>query len=449
MFFCGYLASRVRISVSFLVLGLTWASVSSAAILTHGPVVGGVTPRAAKVFVRVDQLADVQIRFSRDPTFSTFGTSAVVQTTADADFTAIIPISGLRPRQLYYLDVLVDGTPQFSEPFPSFSTFPADSMGPQNFRFIILTDFDNDVAYPQPTVPTFANAAAVNPAFAFIGGDFNHKNPLFVGGKRAMFQWLYNPAIEGREDFVEKILRRMPIAHHWDDHDAGANNVDRTFPYWDISYQVYNEYVPSYPFTGEAPGIWQRFSYAQVTFFVLDNRSQRDPATDPDDENKSMLDGNAVGSAGQLEWLKEGLKRSTSPWKVVFTSVIANPTTKENDAWAAYQTEWAELRSFIEDNQITGVVFISGDLHSGGIDDGTAIGFPEMLVPSADGVSPDGGTCYTAQTPGDWTEGVYASATEPCRGYGVVTVQTNPDRMRLEVRDEWGGLQVSYDLTPD
>jgi alkaline phosphatase D len=411
--------------------------------------VGGVTPRQAQVFIRVDQSADVQLRYSRDPSFSVFETTEVVQPNAATDFTAILALSGLRPRGIYYLDVLVDDVPQLSAPYPRFRTFPSDSMGPQNFRFVVLTDFDNKRAYPQPTVPTFANAAAVNPAFAFIGGDFNHQNPKSLNGKRGMFKFLYDPLVEGREDFVELILKRTPIAHHWDDHDAGENNIDRTYPDWDLSYQAYNEYVPSYSFPGEAPGIWQRFRYAQVTFFVLDNRSQRDPATDPDDASKSMLDGNAIGDGGQLEWLKDGLTLATTPWKVVFTSLITNPTTKLTEGWAAYQTEWSALRSHLEENGVTGVVFLSGDLHSGGIDDGTAAGFPEMLIPSADGVSPDGGNCYTAGFPGDWSEGVYASDVDPCRGYGVVTVLTNPDRMRLEVRDEWGGLQLSHEIELD
>ena len=444
----GLLVGRARIGLVFL-LSLTSAGAAVAASVTHGPVVGGVTARQARVFIRVDAIADVQLRYSRDAAFSEFETSSVVQPTDDTDFTAIIPLSGLRPRTTYYLDVLVDDVPQFSSPYPSFRSFPADSTGPQNFRFVILTDFDNEIAYPKPHVPTFANAAAANPAFAFIGGDFNHQNPTGLGGKRAMFKFMYDGTVEGREDFTELILRRMPIAHHWDDHDAGANNVDRTYTGWDLTYQVYNEYVPSYPFRGAAPGIWQRFNYAQVTFFVLDTRSQRDPAFDPDDATKSMLDGNAVGQGGQLEWLKNGLLTATTPWKVVFTSLIVNPTSKLNEGWAAYQTEWNQLRAFIEDNGITGVVFISGDLHSGGIDDGTAAGVPEMLAPSADGNPPGGGKCYTSTTPGEWSEGIYASDLEPCRGYGLVTVLTNPDRMLLEVRDEWGGVQVSHELTPD
>ena len=49
--------------------------------------------------------------------------------------------------------------------------------------------------------------------------------------------------------------------------------------------------MPSYPLPSVTPGIWQKFSYAQADCFVLDCRSQRDPDADPDNANKSMLDG--------------------------------------------------------------------------------------------------------------------------------------------------------------
>lgn len=90
--------------------------------------------------------------------------------------------------------------------------------------------------------------------------------------------------------------------------------------------------------------------------FILDCRSQRDPEEDPDNASKSMLDGNNLGATGELQWLKDGLLTSTARWKVVFSSVVINSTTKFPDGWAGYQTEWQALREFIESNRIQNVV---------------------------------------------------------------------------------------------
>jgi alkaline phosphatase D len=361
-------------------------------------------------------------------TFSTLDTK---------DFTVIIPLTLLNPQTTYYLNIYVDGVPQFSTPYPSFKTFPPTTDS-QPFKFIILTDFKAQGKLTE-IFPTFSHVSQEGVDFIFIGGDFDHSNPRTLAQKRQMFKRLYDPTSLGLTDFVNGILRRMPIVHQWDDHDVGANNCDKNYPYLNLSYRVFREYVPTYELPSASFGIWQYFQYANVDFFVLDGRSQRDPNRDPDDINKSMLDGNNLVPNGQLEWLKQGLLNSTARWKIIFSSSVTNPTTKLNDAWARFQTEWGNLRSLIQDNQISGIVFISGDLHIGGIDDGTASGFPEMVVPGA-----NLGACLSYSTPGNWSEGIYYNSAGPCNGYGVVTVLTNPDRLLLEVKDENGNPRLSY-----
>ena len=206
---------------------------------------------------------------------------------------------------------------------------------------------------------TFTQVAAELPDFVFIGGDFDHRGPLTLIEKRQMFKDLYNPLTRNMSDFVPLILRKFPIAHQWDDHDAGVNNADRTYTGWGIAQQVFQEYVPTYPLPAVTPGIWQKFSFAQAECFILDCRSQRDSEKRPDDRDKSMLDGNALGSTGELQWLEAVSLTSTARWKVIFTSVPTNTTTKYPDGWAGYQTEWNTLRDFINTNQITNVVFIT------------------------------------------------------------------------------------------
>ena len=97
----------------------------------------------------------------------------------------------------------------------------------------------------------------------------------------------------------------------------------RLIPIGLLEQQVFEEYVPTYPLSTVKPGIWQKFSFAQVEGFVLDCRSQRDVETDPDDTNKSMLDGNNLGPIGQLGLAENGLITSTARWKIIFSSVIS------------------------------------------------------------------------------------------------------------------------------
>ena len=304
----------------------------------------------------------------------------------------------------------------------------------------MLSDFTT-VAKLTSSVQTFGSASALLPAFVFIGGDFDHREPVSLAQKRTMFHDLYNPNTPFMSDFVPLILRKFPIAHQWDDHDSGMNNLDKNYPLWDLNQQAYQENVPTYPLPSVSPGIWQKFSYAQADFFVLDCRSQRDRETDPDDANKSMLDGNALGATGQLQWLKDGLLASTAVWKVIFTSVVTNTSTKFPDAWGGYQTEWLSLKQFINSNNIHNVVFISGDLHQASIDNGTQAGFPEMCAPTANKVRSGG--CATGSV-GHWSEGYYD---DDCAGFAFVSIAQNPDQLTLQTADEFGTVHLSYQIT--
>jgi alkaline phosphatase D len=333
---------------------------------------------------------------------------------------------------------VINGTPQLSAPFPSFKTFPPENTT-RDFNFVVLTDFTT-TRNLTADAPTYASAAAKNPGFVFIGGDFDHRDPRLLTSKRTMFKQLYDPATPHMADFVNFILRRFPIAHQWDDHDAGENNIDKTYTNWSLSQQVFEEYVPTYPLPTVTPGIWQSFSYAQADFFVLDSRSQRSPDGDPDTSAKSMLDGNGHGASGQLQWLENGLLGSQAVWKVIFTSVVTNPSTKFPDGWSGFQTEWAGIKDFITGNNIQNVVFISGDLHIGAIDNGAASGFPEMCVGQPNGEK--NGYCGTAG-PGTWSEGYYSDA---CSSFGLVTVSDNPDQLTLQVVDQDGLIQISYTI---
>ena len=435
----GLALSIAALATSFLILN---PAPSAGQILTHGPVVGGVTDTVANVFVRTDQAATVALQYSTDSSFTTFSVSGSQNTAATSDFTTIIPLANLSAETTYYLRVLVNDVLQNTvPPYPSFATFaPADTS--RSFTFIVLTDFFN-VSELDRDVQTFQFASNIAPAFAFIGGDFDHRNPGDMSTKRTMFKELYNPTTPHMSNFVPLILQTMAIAPQWDDHDAGRNNIDRTYPNWNVSQQVFQEYVPTYPLPGVTPaGIWQKFRYAQVEFFILDCRSQRDYEYDPDDANKSMLDGNNLGATGQLQWLKDGLLASTAKWKVIFTSVVTNDTTKFPDGWAGYQTEWNDLKTFINTNQIQGILFISGDLHLGAIDNGTSSGFPEMCVaaPNSRRLPYD---CPTAGE-GTWSEGDFQ---DPCSGFGVVTFMVDPDQVLLQAIDEFGVTRVAYTLT--
>ena len=140
------------------------AGLVSAQVLTHGPVVGGVTSSEARVFVRTNEAANVAVCYGTDPDLYTCQISRSFQTESSHDFTRIIRLSGLSPEARVYLNVVVNGVPQFPyPPYPSFETFPPDGYA-KDFSFVVLTDFKTTRNLTS-AVRTYASAAAERPSF--------------------------------------------------------------------------------------------------------------------------------------------------------------------------------------------------------------------------------------------------------------------------------------------
>ena len=416
--------------------------------LTHGPVVGAVTPSSARIFARTSAAASVKMRYSTNADMSTpYTETAALSTTLATDYTTQITLTDLSPATTYYYDILVNGTPQFNTPYPQFKTFPQEGTS-GTFKVVVLTDFMTTYMDPAQ-VDTFTNAGDENPDLVIIGGDFDHRNARGESDKRQMFKALYSGE-NNLEDFVADILRKYPVAHAWDDHDYGEDDANKHYPYRERSLKVLREYFPLYPTSDY--GDWQKFTYGQAEFFLVDSRAQRDPKPgtlgDPWDSARSMLDGDSLGEIGQLHWFTDSLKISEATWKVVIMPVVFNTTTIKYDSWYGYQYEKQEILNFISTEGITGVIMVSGDLHFGAIDNGDNAGLPEMLVPS-----PNMGSCLVSVPGGDlanrgvWSAGTYSTTVGySCDGYGVLTFETDPspDQVLLEVKDDEGTTVISY-----
>lgn len=288
--------------------------------LTHGPVTGAVTPNQARVFIRTNQAARVQLLYAPSPQMENARMTAPQATNADADFTTQFQLDGLEPATVYYLNVVVNGAPQADAPLAQFKTFPPQGSA-QAFKFVHLTDSS---VIPNLEAQSFRYAAAEQPDFVILGGDFPHGKHKTLQAARELYQQLYAPETSPSiRDLVERILRKFPIAHMWDDHDYGMNEGDKTNPLKAATFQALQEYFPLYPHSPR--GDWQKFSYAQADFFLLDTRSQRDSHEMPDGPAKSMLDGDNLGAQGQWEWLTNGLRTSTARWKFILSPVVFNP----------------------------------------------------------------------------------------------------------------------------
>ena len=69
----------------------------------------------------------------------------------------------------------------------------------------------------------------------------------------------------------------------------------------------------------------------------------------------------------QLADLKAWLSASTASWKFIAFSVPFSLHSKDGDCWYGFQYERAHILDYIQQNNITGVMFLSGDRHWAGV----------------------------------------------------------------------------------
>src|SRR5262245_39592022 len=119
------------------VVQLAGVAVVTGQVVTHGPVVGGVTSSGTKIFTRLDNTASIQVRYGTDPALQSYSTSSTLKPKLKSDFTGITTLSSLTPDTTYYLNPVVNGVPQLSTPYPSFKTFPAQGSV-RDFSFVVL-----------------------------------------------------------------------------------------------------------------------------------------------------------------------------------------------------------------------------------------------------------------------------------------------------------------------
>lgn len=177
----------------------------------------------------------------------------------------------------------------------------------------------------------------------------------------------YRDAWEGTltQDGYRDLLLSGGLYVTWDDHEVDNDWNPETMDSANVlaAKQAYFETLPNDK--GPDYRLWNSYAWGDtLEIFILDCRSERKPST-----TQSGAGPDEYISPEQMAWLKDGLSNSTATYKVVLNSV---PITDmpffyfgENDRWEDYSDQRSELLSYIFDNDINGVWFISGDFHLG------------------------------------------------------------------------------------
>ncbi len=265
-------------------------------------------------------------------------------------------VSGLTPGtpHVFAFVETADRLPVNRSGLGSFRTAPeADSLAPLRFGASSCTQFGFEM-------DTIARAGErTDLAFhALIGDTMYSSETRTLDGFR--LRWARNLG----NSAYRQLRQSTSLLATWDDHEVANNWDPETISPSILGFasSTFFEHLPLRRFARQPDRIYRKVRWGRTAeVFVLDSRSERRPST--------RLRGDAQYlSRAQMDWLKEGLAGSPCVFKVILNSVpITNfPSLFDvisSDRWEGYWEARQEILSFIDDERIGGVLWLSGDFH--------------------------------------------------------------------------------------
>jgi len=318
--------------------------------VTHfgGPMLGAVTEKGVRVWLRTLGPASVEVRITIDGREKTFGP---VASSAKTDLTAVVPVTGLAPGTRYPYRVWVDGRPIAIPAHAAITTAPEPG-----------TTGEVRIAFGScPHRWGLGNQAQADlirrrkPAALLLYGDIavqDRKNHL--GLHRADYLLRdFRPAWAG-------LVAAVPVYATWDDHDYFANDkagIPKNFTDKDrqgvheVFRRAWNN--PSYGFEDSRRGVFLRTRIGPCDVIMVDNRYFRA------NEKGSFL------GEDQMKWLEAQLLDCKGPFIILTCGTMwSDYVSRGKDSWGRWDPEGRErIFKLIEKNRIPGVLLCSGDRH--------------------------------------------------------------------------------------
>ena len=283
----------------------------------------------------------------------------------------VLPLLEMGRRYTY--SITVDGEEQtFPYPLEFRTTDQWEWRKPApDFSFLFGScAYLNDPAYDRPGKPyghgteIFKHMAESGADFCLWGGDNIYLREADYSSESGIW---YRYSKDRSTPDQQKLYAVMHHYATWDDHDYGNDNANQSFEFKDVTLAAFKAYWGN-PTFGESanPGIYGKFLWSDASFFLMDDRTHRDETTLDQDKHPHKT---AWGER-QFTWLKQSLLNAQSKKSQRFKFIVTGGQvlqtaikTTRSETHELYRREREELIDFIRENKITGVVFLTGDVH--------------------------------------------------------------------------------------
>jgi alkaline phosphatase D len=240
------------------------------------------------------------------------------------------------------------------------TAIPADSMLPITFGG---TSCSNQSHRPFPVLQHAGSRTDLD--FFIHAGDHTYAdhgdNAVTIEQYRA--RYAENWASAG----MRALHRATGMYLTWDDHEVFNNWNPETISGARLATarQAFFEHRATRRNTAAPDRLWRSFRWGRTAeIFILDCRAERRPSTRSTDASRAST----YLSRAQMDWLKSGLRASPCVFKFIVNSVpIVDRAGADSDNWNGYAGARREILNHIANNRLRGVVWLSGDVHFGGV----------------------------------------------------------------------------------
>ncbi len=332
-------------------------------LVQSGPMVGYSSMKEALLWVQTKKSAEVHFEYFEKENPKTKFKTEKYTTEKKLGFVAKLVADQIQPGKKYIYEVFVNGR-KIKRDYPM--EFQAQTLwqwrtDPPEVNFAVGScNYVNEKEVDRPGNPygseheIFTSIHKKNPDFMLWLGDNTYLREV---------DWDSRTGFLHRYTHTRSLPELQPLlasTHHyaiWDDHDFGPNNADGSFPMKKTASEIFKLFWgnPNYDVIDKG-GITGHFQWADLDFFLLDNRYYR-TANNNQTEERQML------GKEQIDWLINALSFSRAPFKFIAIGgqFISSEAMYENHA--IYQNERNYLIQKIREAKIEGVIFLDGDRH--------------------------------------------------------------------------------------
>jgi alkaline phosphatase D len=250
----------------------------------------------------------------------------------------------------------------------SFTTLKDTTFSNINFTFgscaLMQPGFWRGLA-PGASGSIFKYMQAEKPDFMLWLGD----NLYYLPKDHKSFETMFkrNMNVRARFKHLKAFQSAIPQYAIWDDHDYGPNDAGKDWKLKDTALRIFKHFwTNDYPTQEAFNGNYFSYRYYDTDFFMLDDRFFREEPCDTC----------AFLGETQIIWLKNKLMQSNATFKFIAIGTQLLNTNGFGESYDQYKREQNGLIDFITQNNINGVLFLTGDKHYSEICKRNVNGYP-------------------------------------------------------------------------